>query len=114
MDIVTQNFGPGIVTPGNPISLNYLSLSKITAATNIIGTGSYTVEVTLDEIFNQNSADYVPVAVAGWYPVAGPVWPLTVDGYVTFDGPWRAIRLNPTANSTGIVFQVAQGDSGRY
>lgn len=112
MNVVNKSYGPGITGAQIPVSLNFLSLSKITAALTIIGNAAFTVEVTLDNVFNESAADYVPVGAASWFTVAGA--PTAADGYVTFDGPWQAIRLNISVNDTGVIFQVGQGESGRY
>lgn len=108
---VSQSFGPGITGAGTPISLDYLPHGYITAAVTEIGTATFTVQVTLDNIFDATAADYVPVASASWFTVTGA--PTADDGYVTFPGPWRAIRINIATNDTGVIFQVAQSTTPR-
>jgi hypothetical protein len=108
---VTQSFGPGITGAQTPIALDYMPLSKITAAITLQTTGTFLVQVTLDNIFDQDGPNYVVPAVASWFTVAFA--PTNATGYITFDGPWRAIRLNVSANDTGIIFQVAQAVTPR-
>lgn len=98
-----------------PVALDYLPTSQITAAASLAGgaaTVAFTVEVTLDEVIDQDAANYVAPGSARWFTVTGA--PTTAAGYVTFDGPWRAIRMNISAIDAGsIIFQVGQSTTPR-
>lgn len=96
-----------------PINLDYEPLSSITAAVTPVGTTGeeFDVEVTLDEIFDDQAADYVAPASARWFVIVDetdtPTW-------LTFDGPWRAIRISVNNAGGGtIVFQVGQATTPR-
>lgn len=108
---VTQQFGPGITGVQTPISLDYLPLSWITAVVDPIAVMAVLVEVTLDDVFDQDAKNYVSAATASWMTVVGA--PTNALGYVTFPGPWRAIRLNIATNDTGVIFTVAQSTAPR-
>ena len=119
---VTQQFGPGIIGAGNPIALDYLPMSWITVTAFPVSTMSGLVQVTLDNVFDQNDPNYVTVVLANWLAVAGPAvapapyTPMpaqTTPFYLTFPGPWRAIRWFSTANATGVIFVVAQSTAPR-
>lgn len=113
---VYQNFGPGVTGAGTPIALDYLPFSMITAVVEFITPGSVTVEVSMDQIFDADGANYISPAAATWLPVqvtAPVVNPFVADGYVTFPGPWRAIRANVGTNADGMTFVVAQSTSPR-
>lgn len=111
---VTRSYGPGITGAQDPIPLEFQPYSSITAAVDLISTMDVAVEVTLDQVFEPTQNGYVPPASASWYEVTWPIAaPTTVRGYVTFPGPWRAIRLNITGNAGGVIFQVAQGSTPR-
>lgn len=110
---VYQNFGPGVTGVGLPLALDYMPNSWITAVVEAVGAIDASIEVTLDQVFDPSGANYIDPVAATWLPlIMGPgVTPLpafTTDGYWTFPGPWRAIRLNVTTNPTGITFAVAQ------
>jgi hypothetical protein len=112
---VTQSFGPGIDGAGTPINLDYLPHGYITAA---VAPATETpidavVEVTLDNIYDENAPGFVTPAVAFWFPVDGFSTPIVGQEYMTFPGPWRAIRLNITTNTDGLVFYVAQSTTPR-
>jgi hypothetical protein len=96
-----------------PIALDYMPLSKITAALTITGGGSaaFEIEVTLDNVFDPDASDYVDPASARWRLVQFA--PTAATGYVTFDGPWRAIRLDLAALTAPVVFQVGQSTTPR-
>ena len=121
---VYQSFGPGIIGAGNPIALDYMPNSWITVTVEPIGTMSGLVQVSLDQFFDQNSPDYISLAAASWFPVAvpavataaapyAPMLAQTAAFYLTFPGPWRAIRYLSTVNGTGTVFAVAQSVAPR-
>lgn len=93
--------------PQEPISLDFQPVSTITAAMTTAGAEAFLVQVTLDDVFDQNGPKYVAPASARWFTLAGA--PTAASGYVTVDGPWRAIRLNVTAPLVAAAtFQVAQ------
>jgi hypothetical protein len=95
----------------DPIALDYLPTSRITAAITLGTTGAFTMEVTLDEVIDQDSPQYIAPASARWYTIAGA--PTAATGYVQIDGPWRAIRLNISALDTTAVWSVAQATTPR-
>lgn len=97
-----------------PIALDYLPTSQITAAISLTGGAAVTllVQVTLDNVVDEDASDYVAPASARWFTVTGA--PTNAAGYVTFDGPWRAIRLDLDSIDTGsVIFQVAQATTPR-
>lgn len=97
-----------------PLSLDYMPTSQITAAITFVTTGSVNVQVTLDNVFDQDDPNYIVAASARWFPVKGfAANPTVASEYVTFDGPWRAIRLNVVDFGTGVVFSVAQSTTPR-
>lgn len=114
----TRSYGPGITGAQDPIALDYLPTSWITAAVDPISTLDAVIEVTLDDVFDQSSQGYVDPSVASWFPWVGAfpllVPPLTATGYSVGPGPWRAIRLNITTNGTGVLFYVGQATTSRY
>lgn len=95
----------------DPIALDYLPTSRITAAITLGTTGAFTFEVTLDEVIDQDSPVYIAPASARWFVVT--LAPTAATGHINFDGPWRAIRLNISALDTTAVFQVAQATTPR-
>jgi hypothetical protein len=112
MNIVRQTFAAATTGAQNPIGLDYLPISFITAAAvPATGADTYTIQVTLDEVFDQTDPQYLAPASATWHTVTGA--PTTAVGYLTFNGPWRAIRINIAANTTGFRFLVGQGIEGR-
>lgn len=109
---VTQTISA--VAASTPIALDYEPLSKITAAvTEPEGTtATFAIQVTMDQVFDSADPDYVAPGSARWFTVTGA--PTDASGYVTIDGPWKAIRLNVTAIDTGtLVFQVGQATTPR-
>lgn len=109
---VTKIYAAGVTGAQPPINLDYMPLSKITAAVTVTPTAAdIAVQVTLDQVFDADGDGYVAPASARWFTVTGPN--ATTGGYVTFDGPWRGIRLSMSANSGGIVFQVGQAVTPR-
>lgn len=109
---VTKTYAGGITTtPQEPIALDFEPLSKITVAVTPVSTLSVLVQVTMDNVFDASDADYVAPASARWFTVTDA--PTTAIGYVTIDGPWRAIRLNLVDSGTGVVFQVGQATTPR-
>lgn len=114
MKPVTQVHSGATTGAKTPIPLDYLSESGITAAyTEVSPTvATATVEVTLDNVFDPDAADYVAPASARWFTLKGfAATPITATEYVTFSGPWRAIRLNIATNDGTVIFQVGQGTS---
>ncbi len=98
----------------DPFPLDYNPTSQITAAVTFVTTGSVNVQVTLDNVLDQAADDYVAPASARWFAVKGfAASPVVASEYVTFDGPWRAIRVNVVDFGTGVVFQLGQSTTPR-
>jgi hypothetical protein len=108
---VTRTYtGTGVQVP---IALDYMPQSDITAVFDpLAATATVAVEVSLDDVFDQDAPNYVPVASATWITVPGA--PTAAKGFATFAGPWRAIRLNITANNGTVKFSVGQAVAGDY
>jgi hypothetical protein len=107
----TRTYTSGMTGAQDPVALDYEPLSKITAVVSPVVGMDVLVEVTLDNVFDPDASDYVAPASARWHTVAFA--PTNAAGYITFDGPWRAIRLNITTNGNGIIFQVGQAVTPR-
>lgn len=101
-----------------PIALDYLPVSDITVVTSLIS-GTLTaplVQVTLDEVHDEQSPQYVVPASARWVTLVGITIPTAAGAaYVTVPGPWRAIRMNTVGgvSTPVLVFQVAQSTTPR-
>lgn len=88
------------------IPLNRHGPQNYSVEVNLASTGTYTVEVTLDQI---NRPGVNPV----WHPVpaiTGIVDTDTFDKIV--DTPLEAIRINPSVNASGIDFHIMQNTYG--
>jgi hypothetical protein len=102
----------------DPIALDFEPTSQITVVVTVAAGGTLTTplaQVTLDNVFDLDAADYVAPANARWVSITGLTVPTTPGAaYLTFDGPWRAVRLNTTAGITGsTIFQVGQSTTPR-
>lgn len=95
-----------------PLALDYMPTSDITVSINAGPGEAFLVQVTLDDVFDQDAPNYVVPASARWQTVTGA--PTVTTGYVTFAGPWRAARLNITAPLiAALTFGLAQSTTPR-
>lgn len=85
------------------LPLNRWNKANTSLVVDLATTGTYTIEATLSKI-NQDTG-LTPI----WFELSGLVG-LTADITDTLKNvPLEAIRLNISANGTGIRFQILQG-----
>ncbi len=105
----------GTVTgPQSPVNLDWLNVSQLGIAVWLVGSGTYSVEGTLDDVNPPSDGGQAGAAnPARWFtldqfPVGGSA---SKASFVEF--PWLFVRLNIAAIGGNIEFKVQQASNTR-
>lgn len=102
---VTQRFAVGsiVLGPQTPVNLDYLALTQTTVAVAIItGTAAFGVEYTLDDLNDP------AVTAPQWFASKGIPPGTAATIYDAIIQPWLFARINITAMTGTLQFQIAQ------